>query len=156
MSEPAIPPEEMTLDELRVALAPLLPAEAAFDGWSPVALARAAEAPGRGFHWGGEAHHADLPRGERVAFPAVGTMREILFGPSRVADGTMNLIGALTGTLIRVTSTEPTARAMPERLSPRYFAASVAEPSFSIARDTTASVVMTVSPTLMSPLSIQP
>lgn len=35
-------PAEMTLDELRVALAPLLPAEAAFDGWSPVALGRAA------------------------------------------------------------------------------------------------------------------
>ena len=26
-------------------------------------LARAAEAPGRGFHWGSEAHHPDLPRG---------------------------------------------------------------------------------------------
>ena len=25
----------------------------------------------------------------------MGTLREILFGPSRVADGTMNLIGAL-------------------------------------------------------------
>jgi ubiquinone biosynthesis protein COQ9 len=46
VSETAIPPEDMTLDELRVALAPLLPAEAAFDGWSPVALARAAEALG--------------------------------------------------------------------------------------------------------------
>ncbi len=43
MTEPAIPPEDMTLDELRVALVPLLPAEAAFDGWSPVALDRAAE-----------------------------------------------------------------------------------------------------------------
>ena len=43
MTEPAVPPEEMTLDELRVALAPLIPAEAAFDGWSQVALARAAE-----------------------------------------------------------------------------------------------------------------
>ena len=58
-------------------------------------LARAAEAPGRGFHWGTEAHHADLPRGERVQFETVGSMEEILFGPSRVADGTMNLIGAL-------------------------------------------------------------
>lgn len=58
-------------------------------------FARASDAPGRGYHWGGEAHHRDLPRGERVAFEAVGTMEEILFGPSRVADGTMNLIGAL-------------------------------------------------------------
>ena len=31
-------------------------------------LARATEAPGRGFHWGSEAHHAELPRGERVEF----------------------------------------------------------------------------------------
>jgi ubiquinone biosynthesis protein COQ9 len=46
MSDPVIPPAEMTLDELRTALAPLLPAEAAFDGWSPVALARAAGALG--------------------------------------------------------------------------------------------------------------
>lgn len=58
-------------------------------------LARASDAPGRGFHWGAEAHHADLPRGQRVEFDAVGTLEEILFGPSRVADGTMNLVGAL-------------------------------------------------------------
>ena len=58
-------------------------------------FARASDAPGRGFHWGAEAHHAELPRGELVEFGAVGTLEEILFGPSRVADGTMNLIGAL-------------------------------------------------------------
>ncbi|MGN6250541.1 MAG: GuaB3 family IMP dehydrogenase-related protein [Marmoricola sp.] len=58
-------------------------------------LARAAEAPGKGFHWGAEAHHGELPRGERMAFGTVGTLQEILFGPSRVADGTMNLVGAL-------------------------------------------------------------
>ena len=29
-------------------------------------LARAAEAPGRGYHWGTEAHHPELPRGARV------------------------------------------------------------------------------------------
>jgi IMP dehydrogenase len=58
-------------------------------------FARASDAPGRGFHWGAEAHHAFLPRGARVEFEQVGTMEEILFGPSRVADGTMNLIGAL-------------------------------------------------------------
>ena len=39
-----VPPLEMTLDELAVALAPLLPAEAAFDGWSETALAAAAMA----------------------------------------------------------------------------------------------------------------
>lgn len=58
-------------------------------------LARATDAPGRGFHWGGEAHHTELPRGERVSMDSVGTLEEILFGPSRVADGTMNLVGAL-------------------------------------------------------------
>ncbi len=35
-------PAEMTLDELRIALAPLIPAHAAFDGWSDEALAMAA------------------------------------------------------------------------------------------------------------------
>ena len=58
-------------------------------------LARASDAPGQGFHWGAEAHHENLPRGERVEFGTVGTLEEILFGPSRVADGTMNLVGAL-------------------------------------------------------------
>ncbi|MCH1866276.1 GuaB3 family IMP dehydrogenase-related protein [Nocardioides sp. CFH 31398] len=58
-------------------------------------LARATDAPGRGFHWGAEAHHPELPRGERVEFGTVGTLEQILFGPSEVADGTMNLIGAL-------------------------------------------------------------
>ena len=59
------------------------------------ALARASEAPGRGWHWGPEAHHQELPRGERVAVGTVGTLQEILFGPGRSADGTLNLIGAL-------------------------------------------------------------
>jgi IMP dehydrogenase len=58
-------------------------------------FARATDAPGKGFHWGNEAHHADLPRGERVAFSPVGTFEEVLYGPSHVADGTMNLVGAL-------------------------------------------------------------
>jgi IMP dehydrogenase len=58
-------------------------------------LARAAEAPGRGFHWGMEAHHGELPRGARVEVGTIGTMAEILFGPSRTSDGTMNLVGAL-------------------------------------------------------------
>jgi IMP dehydrogenase len=58
-------------------------------------FARASDAPGHGYHWGAEAHHAELPRGERVEIGSVGTLEEILFGPSRVADGTMNLVGAL-------------------------------------------------------------
>ena len=58
-------------------------------------FARATDAPGHGAHWGAEATHATLPRGQRVVFESVGTFEEILYGPSRVADGTMNLIGAL-------------------------------------------------------------
>jgi IMP dehydrogenase len=58
-------------------------------------LARAAEAPGHGHHWGSEAWHPHLPRGERIEIGTVGTLEEILFGPSRTADGTMNLVGAL-------------------------------------------------------------
>ena len=59
------------------------------------ALARAAEAPGHGFHWGPEAHHAELPRGERVYVGTVGPLAEIVFGPGSRADGTTNLMGAL-------------------------------------------------------------
>lgn len=59
------------------------------------ALARASEAPGRGWHWGAEAHHADLPRGERVSVGTAGTLQEVLFGPGRQADGSLNLVGAL-------------------------------------------------------------
>jgi IMP dehydrogenase len=58
-------------------------------------LARAIEAPGRGFHWGMATFHPDLPRGTRVATRTLGTMREILLGPAPVNDGTMNLFGAL-------------------------------------------------------------
>jgi len=58
-------------------------------------LARADEAPGRGVHWGMEAHHPELPRGSRVSLEPIGSTHDILFGPSRSADGTMNLVGAL-------------------------------------------------------------
>ena len=44
-------------------------------------LARAKEAPGRGFHWGAEARHPTLPRGERVEIGTVGTLEQILHGP---------------------------------------------------------------------------
>jgi IMP dehydrogenase len=69
-------------------------------------FARATDAPGHGFHWGAEAHHKSLPRGERVEFETVGTLEEILFGPSRVADGTMNLIGALKRSMATTGYTE--------------------------------------------------
>jgi IMP dehydrogenase len=59
------------------------------------ALARAAEAPGRGLHWGPEAHHPLVPRGHRVRVGTVAPLAEILMGPASTADGTTNLIGAL-------------------------------------------------------------
>jgi IMP dehydrogenase len=58
-------------------------------------LARATDAPGQGTHWGAEAWHPHLPRGERAVLPTVGTFAEVLNGPSRTADGTMNILGAL-------------------------------------------------------------
>src|SRR6478609_7493615 len=58
-------------------------------------LARAFEAPGRGFHWGMATFHPSLPRGARVATVQNGTLQEILTGPARENDGTFNLMGAL-------------------------------------------------------------
>lgn len=58
-------------------------------------LARAKEAPGHGKHWGSEARHATLPRGFRSDVGTVGTLEEILYGPSHMADGKTNFIGAL-------------------------------------------------------------
>ncbi|TDQ51416.1 IMP dehydrogenase [Actinorugispora endophytica] len=62
-------------------------------------LARAAEAPGGGYHWGSEAHHNELPRGERVNVGTIGTLQAILQGPSSSSDGSMNLMGALRRTM---------------------------------------------------------
>ena len=58
-------------------------------------LARAYEAPGRGFHWGMATFHPTLPRGARVATTQNGTLEEILIGPARENDGTFNLFGGL-------------------------------------------------------------
>jgi len=58
-------------------------------------LAKALEAPGKGWHWGQEAHHEQLPRGNRVSVGAVGSLSEVLLGPSNTSDGSMNLFGAL-------------------------------------------------------------
>ena len=59
------------------------------------ALARATDAPGRGWHWGPEAHNQKLPRGNRVQVDQVGPLDVVLNGPSPVADGTANIMGAL-------------------------------------------------------------
>ena len=60
---------------------------------SPVA--RAEEAPGRGYHWGMATFHPELPRGTRVQAGRRAPLREILLGPARENDGTVNLFGAL-------------------------------------------------------------
>ena len=54
---------------------------------------------GRGYHWGSEAHHPDLPRGARVRVGTIGTLEQILHGPSTVADGMLNMVGALRRTM---------------------------------------------------------
>ncbi len=58
-------------------------------------LARAYEAPGRGFHWGMATFHPTLPRGARVQTTQNGSLEEILVGPAHENDGTFNLMGAL-------------------------------------------------------------
>ena len=58
-------------------------------------LARAHEAPGRGFHWGMATFHPTLPRGARVQTTQNGTLEEILLGPAHENDGTFNLFGGL-------------------------------------------------------------
>ncbi|HVE76579.1 MAG TPA: GuaB3 family IMP dehydrogenase-related protein [Actinomycetota bacterium] len=62
-------------------------------------LARASDAPGRGYHWGMATFHSDLPRGVRVQASPLGTMEEVLKGPSSLNDGTMNLFGALKNSM---------------------------------------------------------
>ncbi len=58
-------------------------------------LARAVEAPGRGFHWGMATFHPTLPRGTRIEVGAKASLKQILLGPAHENDGTLNLIGAL-------------------------------------------------------------
>ena len=58
-------------------------------------LAQAKEAPGKGYNWGMANPHPALPRGTRVNVGVRGTLKEILFGPTSLTDGTQNLIGAL-------------------------------------------------------------
>jgi IMP dehydrogenase len=60
------------------------------------AFAKAEEAPGRGYHWGMATPHANLPRGTRIKVGVSGSLRQILFGPAEVDDGSQNLVGAIT------------------------------------------------------------
>jgi IMP dehydrogenase len=58
-------------------------------------FARAAEAPGRGFHWGMATPSPLLPRGTRIKVGSTGSLQQILVGPAKLDDGTHNLHGAL-------------------------------------------------------------
>jgi len=58
-------------------------------------FARAAEAPGRGYHWGMATPSPVLPRGTRIKVGTTGTLEQILRGPAQLDDGTYNLLGAL-------------------------------------------------------------
>jgi len=58
-------------------------------------LAQAEEAPGGGYHWGMASPHPALPRGRRIKVDTRAPLKQILFGPTTVSDGTQNLIGAL-------------------------------------------------------------
>jgi IMP dehydrogenase len=60
------------------------------------AFAKAQEAPGSGYHWGMATPHANLPRGTRIKVGTTGSLKQILFGPAEVDDGSQNLVGAIT------------------------------------------------------------
>ncbi|MEO7932515.1 MAG: GuaB3 family IMP dehydrogenase-related protein [Chthoniobacterales bacterium] len=60
------------------------------------AFAKAQEAPGKGNHWGMATPHANLPRGTRIKVGTTGSLKQILFGPAEVDDGSQNLVGAIT------------------------------------------------------------
>lgn len=58
-------------------------------------IARAQEAPGRGYHWGMATPSPVLPRGTRIRVGTTGTLEQILRGPAQLDDGTHNFLGAL-------------------------------------------------------------
>jgi IMP dehydrogenase len=58
-------------------------------------LAQAREAPGRGYNWGMASFHGTLPRGTRINVGTTASLRQILYGPATVNNGTQNLAGAI-------------------------------------------------------------
>jgi IMP dehydrogenase len=58
-------------------------------------IAKAEEAPGRGYHWGMATPSPTLPRGSRIKVGTIGSLKEILLGPAKYDDGSMNFVGAL-------------------------------------------------------------
>ena len=58
-------------------------------------LAQSFESPGRGFNWGMASFHGSLPRGTRISIGTSATLKQILYGPAEVNNGTQNLAGAI-------------------------------------------------------------
>lgn len=58
-------------------------------------IAKCSEAPGNGFHWGMATPSPTLPRGSRIKVGTIGSLKEILHGPAKYDDGSMNFVGAL-------------------------------------------------------------
>ncbi|MFZ4565028.1 MAG: GuaB3 family IMP dehydrogenase-related protein [Prochlorococcaceae cyanobacterium] len=58
-------------------------------------IARAEQAPGRGFHWGMATPSPVLPRGTRIRVGTTGSLEKILRGPASLDDGTQNLLGCI-------------------------------------------------------------
>jgi IMP dehydrogenase len=58
-------------------------------------FAQAEEAPGHGFHWGMSHPHPALPRGTRIHVGTTAPLKQILFGPTSVTDGSQNFVGAI-------------------------------------------------------------
>jgi IMP dehydrogenase len=63
------------------------------------AFTKAEEAPGRGYSWGMATFHPTLPRGTRIQTGVSASLEEILVGPARENDGTLNLMGALRSSM---------------------------------------------------------
>jgi IMP dehydrogenase len=53
------------------------------------------ESPASPYHWGMATPDPNLPRGTRVRSNVSVPLKQVLFGPSHVTDGTQNLVGAI-------------------------------------------------------------
>lgn len=53
------------------------------------------ESPAAPYHWGMATPDPNLPRGTRVKSNVSVPLKQVLFGPSKVTDGTQNLVGAI-------------------------------------------------------------
>lgn len=58
-------------------------------------IAGTEDAPGKGYHWGMATSSPGLPRGTRVQVGIKAKLEQVLFGPAKTDDGTMNFVGAL-------------------------------------------------------------